>query len=113
MNNEIIGSLDYHSNHYIYIRGKLSQAIHRLTIGEGDVRSRLNWAEEYLNMVHVSMLPSEIQGQWTLIWDSLNSYPAESGKSSFKITLQRIRNSTASKIAVKIVNLRNDLNDYY
>lgn len=109
LNNQITNN---EPNHYIYMRGKLSQAIHRLAIGEGDIRSRLNWAGEYLNMVDYSMLPIEIQDQWILIWQLLNIYPAESDKSSFQITLQRIRNSTGSKIAVKIVNLHNDLESY-
>lgn len=94
------------------MRGKLSQAIYRLTVGEGDICSRLRWASEYLSMIHYSMLPTEIQNQWISIWDSLNAYPADSDKSSLQITLQRIRNRTASKIAAKIVNFRNDLDSY-
>ena len=98
--------------HYIYMYGKLSEAVHRLAVGEGDIRSRLMWASEYLNMVSRDMLPPQLQEKWDAICNDLSKFPAEQDKTAREMTLRRIRKSTGSKIAQKILSLYVEMESY-
>ena len=92
--------------------GKLSESVRRLVVGQGDVRSRLRWACEYLFMVQKSMLPAELHERWDSIHSALHRYPAEFGRSSADMTLSRIKNATGSKIAQSVLTLYGELHSY-
>ena len=98
-----------HSNHNLYVHGKLCTTINRLAVGEGDVRSRLKWACEVYNAFDKSMLPKSLHAKWDLINSMLNRFPAEYGRTSQEITLSKIRNSTGSQIAKSIISLKAEL----
>ena len=100
------------SNHYQYVYGKLSETVHRLAVGEGDVRCRLKWACEVYNSVNKSLLPKELYEKWDWINSELNKFPSNYGKTSQEITLTKIRNSTGSKIAKAIVSLKSELEQH-
>jgi hypothetical protein len=89
------------NEHHNYVSGKLGEAVRRLVIGEGDVRRRLKWANEYVSMINVDMLPKEFHERWESIYKSLNRYPPSEGKSATEITLSRIKNSTGNEITNK------------
>ena len=98
-----------HSNHNLYVHGKLCTTINRLAVGEGDVRSRLKWACEVYNSFDKSMLPKSLHTKWDLIHSMLNRFPADHGKTSQEITLSKIRNSTGNQIAKSIISLKAEL----
>lgn len=92
--------------------GKLSEAVNQLAAGEGNVKSRLKCASEYLCLINKSMLPPELQDKWDLIWKDLNRYPAQYGRTALEMTLIRIRNSTGSRIAHRIFSLYVELRSH-
>ncbi len=92
--------------------GKLSEAVRRLVVGEGDVRGRLSWASEYLDMVSRDMLPPHLWEYWDSIQTDLHRFPAQDGRTATEMTLRRIRNSTGSKIAQRILSLSVELEAY-
>ena len=98
-----------HSNHNLYVHGKLCTTINRLAVGEGDVRSRLKWACEVYNAFDKSMLPKTLHTKWDFINSMLNRFPADCGKTSQEIILSKIRNSTGSQIAKSILSLKAEL----
>lgn len=97
---------------YQYSYGKLCEVIRRLTIGEGDVKSRLTYSSDYIQMIQKSMLPCELHEKWDKIYNSLTKFPQSDGRTDMQVTLRKIRNSTGSKIAQQLLNFQCDLSEY-
>ena len=103
-----------------YALQKLELAILLLATGQGDVRSRLNTA--YIRELHVLReedFPEPLRLQWIWIKRKLTSASPlrdENGSvtvGSLHRTLKRMRNSTGSEIAKRIIVLRDTLEGYF
>jgi hypothetical protein len=98
--------------HYAYMYGKLSEAEYRLAVGEGDIKSRLRWASESFFAVDASMLPPELQETWNLLWKDMTRFPENGNRSPFHETLRRVRITTASGFARRLVSIKRELKEY-
>ena len=98
-------------NKYSYAREKLYLAIRSLTIGQGDVRSRLSNAFLTFHTLKEEDLPNEFQKDWRWIIDELSKFgpltdhKGEIWRGSVENTMRRVRNTTGQKIATKIFNI--------
>jgi hypothetical protein len=93
-----------------YAYTKFSEAVSELTVGEGDVRSRLYDAYLFLCRVALSDLPEELRNDFKWICDQLTKYePFYDRQSRLQATLLRIKNRTGAKIARRIVALRDQI----
>ena len=96
-------------------REKLRGAVHRLAVGEGDVRSRLVSAHWLLKQLSARDLPAELHEPWRLIMSELTKRGPVVGADgelwtpACKNTMSRIRNSTGRQIAEKIYSLHTDI----
>ena len=96
-------------------REKLRGAVHRLVVGEGDVRARLVSAHWLLNQLSASGLPKELQEPWRQLISDLTkrgpvlSPDGEVQTPACKHTMSRIRNSTGREIAERIYSLHTDI----
>ena len=88
-----------------------------LTISEPDIRKRLSDAFVYIHTLVSADFPVSLQNDWNWIMNELTKYDAlynskdEVILSSVDNTMGKIRNSTGSKIAKRILTLRNALID--
>jgi hypothetical protein len=90
-----------------YAYTKFSEAVSELTVGEGDVRSRLYDAYFFLCRVTLSDLPEELRNDFKWIRDQLTKHgPLYDGQGRLQATLSRIKNRTGAKIAKRIVELK-------
>jgi hypothetical protein len=89
-----------------YLNEKLSDAVYELATGPGDVRSRLFSILPKIILLSGYGLPSELNSQ--LLW--IQNKLTEKNKTDYGYdrgrTLRRMRNSTGSKIAERIVDLQ-------
>lgn len=89
-------------------REKFNSALHRLAVGEGDVRARLRGAHRYLRQLSENEIPSELRSEWAEILQSLTRRGPELGpdgtvyNAAVVHTLSRMRNSTGRRIAERI-----------
>ena len=96
-------------------REKLLGAVHRLAVGEGDVRSRLISAHWFLSQLSARDFPEELRESWQEVMSDLTkrgpvlSAEGEVLKPACKHTMSRSRNSTGRKIAEKIYSLHTDI----
>ena len=100
---------------YRRCREKFRAAIHRLSVGEGDVRDRLRGAYRYLRMLSERDVPPHLRKEWVSILAALTRRGPEVDsdgtvyRKSVDHTLSRIRNSTGRKIAERIWALAREL----
>jgi hypothetical protein len=97
-----------------YACEKLSLAIYELTVGEGDVRSRLRKASKYLSAIFENDFPPEFREDWIWIQTQLTKRRSkwegtEYDEGSFNATIHGMRNSTGSEIAKRMVELESQL----
>lgn len=114
---------------------RLKDIIKSLCIWKWDVRQRLKYCHLNLFILQPHDFPAHLQNEWSDILNSLTKYWSEDIKKSpldrhiesldkeyynniilwwnFNITLWKIKNKTASKIAVKIYNIFWNLHNYY
>jgi hypothetical protein len=96
-------------------REKLRGAVHRLAVGEGDVRSRLLAAHWLLSQLTARDLPPECLAVYKQIMRDLTKKGPELGpagevwKPACQHTMSRIRNATGRDIAERIYALNTDL----
>lgn len=95
-----------------YALQKLELAIDDLAIGSGDVRSRLNLVyRDHLHVLREADFPDNLRPDWSWIMRKMTRLPArrdEHGNimiGSVERTLRRMRNSTGTQIAKRIVTL--------
>jgi hypothetical protein len=87
-----------------YIAQKLSAAVYSLATGQGDARSRLEPAFRKFWLIPINDFPSHLQETRKEIDSLLTRLPSREG---FEMAdnLQKMKNSTASKIAALIFSL--------
>jgi hypothetical protein len=94
---------------------KTKAALHRLAVGEGDVRQRLKSAYWVLCQLSETDLPPELQNNLHSIKKELTRFGPETGpdgeiyKKAVDHTMSRIQNRTGRKIAEKIYTLCRDV----
>jgi hypothetical protein len=112
------GALLKTNSHSSYALEKLSSAVYYLAIGGGNIRSRLKTAYLEFHPVSVDDFPLHLQSDWKWIIAQLTRLGPvrdEDGVIRFGAidhTLSKIRNSTGSEIAQRIVSLQSELEVY-
>lgn len=102
--------LDTDECRFSYVLNKIQDAIRHLTIGKGDVRQRLYEAFiSDLHAVHIRDLPKELKPLWKDIRHRLTRMSARHEEGNLRATLDRMRNTTGSKIAQDLCILRDKL----
>lgn len=100
---------------YMYAKEKLNSAIKILAIGKGDVRSRLWDAYLVFHTLQESNFPHEFIKDYKWIMSELTKFNPDEDYTEEGIvpaTLRRIKNSTGSKIALRLYELNSSI-DYY
>ncbi len=104
---------------YFYAYEKFSDAIRSLAIGPGDVRQRLRSAYLHFHPVREKHLPEHLQNDYQWVLQQLTRFGPATGRDgkvlrgSMDETLSRIRNSTGTKIAERILHIYHQLNWLY
>jgi len=100
-----------------YALEKLGLAIYEMTVGEGDVKSRLRNAFRHMSAVSEKDFPEELKKDWRSIRKRLTkresnykNTPFDEGR--FEATIFRMHKKTASKIAADIVDLHSRLDGF-
>lgn len=100
------------NNNFNYFIGKSSSLIHKLCIGQGTAKQRLLECESYIIVMLIASIPDELIPLKEKIHTNLNKKEAISTMTSFRHTLIRMRNSTASKIIDDIYTLYSKVLQY-
>ena len=93
---------------YSRAREKFMQAVHKLAVGEGDVRDRLRKVFRVLNRLNEADLPPELVDDWHWIMKQLTRHGPETGpdgeiwRNAVDNTMSRIRNKTGRAIAERV-----------
>jgi hypothetical protein len=95
-----------------YALEKLAAAVHSLAVGPGDVRSRLYSAFVDIFILTPEDFPPSFRRRYRSIRYQLSKRQARGREGRVVATLSRMRNSTGSTIARKIVDLYDRLDDY-
>lgn len=100
-----------------YALEKLSLAIYEMTVGEGDIKSRLFAAYRHISAVSENCFPEELKEDWNSIKSRLTKKESAYrntiyDEGSFKATMYEMRKKTASKIAADIVELHSKLEGF-
>ena len=95
-----------------YALEKLAAAVHSLAVGPGDVRSRLYSAFVDIFILAPEDFPPSFRRQYRSIRYQLSKREARGREGRVVATLSRMRNSTGTAIARKIVDLYYRLDDY-
>jgi hypothetical protein len=104
---------------YFYAFEKFSDALRSLATGPYDVRQRLRSAYLHFRPVKKKDLPEQLQNDYQWILNQLTRFEPSIGRDGKVVrgpveeTLSRIRNSTGTKIAERILNIYHELNCLY
>ena len=104
---------------YFYAYEKFTDALHSLATGAHDVRQRLRFAYMQFHPVQKRHLPDNLQDDYQWVLTQLTKFGPLVGRDgkvlrgSVEETLNRIRNSTGSKIAERILHIYHQLNWLY
>jgi len=94
-----------------YAYGHLSDAVRKLCVEPGMVNQRLWHAFEAINKIDVDSLPDNVRKD--LKWSISEATKFEkNGSPDLETTLRRIRSSTGSKIASRILKAKTELESY-
>lgn len=93
---------------------KFQRALYCLAVSEGDVRNRLRGAYDQIRLLRDDEVPPEIRQEWLCILEDLTKRgPLIQSdvvlKNDIDHTLGRMKNKTASKIALRIYRIAIDL----
>ena len=111
-------NLESDDSRYFYAKEKISLAIYELVTYEGDVRYRLTKAYMCFHLLRSNYFPDALRREWDDIYNSMTKkgpYRSQDGRillDSCQNTMRAIRNSTASKLAARILELHYKLNCY-
>jgi len=111
---------DVNWSHAHYMLEKLSRAVQKLAVGEGDVRSRLRDASVEIFSLSPSMLPVSCGIRDRVIWAQRTltgldpppynaELPPDERETRLQTTLRRMKNRTAAKVAVALVEAQLEL----
>jgi len=97
-----------------YANEKLSLAIYELTVGEGDIKERLESIIKYLTPLTETDFPENLRVKWSFIMDKLTAKESSVkgtvyDEGNFSASLFRMHKSTAAKIAKELVELNEGL----
>lgn len=96
-----------------YALEKLGAAIDELAVGEGDVRTRLEAACISIAAVSEDDFPESLRKDFKNIVEALTKHPGRHRQEgAVHRTLARMRNSTGSKIARRILDLESRLDGF-
>ena len=100
-----------------YALEKLRLAIFDLTIGEGNIKERLLTATKNLTELSENDFPEPLRQDWNSIFTRLTKKESPEnvrkyGEGNFEATICGMRKSTASKIAIDIVIIDQQLYNY-
>jgi len=104
---------------HFYGYEKFSAAVRSLAIGPGDVRQRLRAAYWHFHPVREEHLPEHLHQDYQWVLHQLTRFGPAIGRDgkalrgSIEETLSRIRNSSGSKIAERILHIYHQLNCLY
>ncbi len=104
---------------YFYAYEKFNDALHSLATGPDDVRQRLLSAYLHFRPVRKRHLPENLQNDYQWVLNQLTKFEPVIGRDGKVLrgpveeTLSRIRNSTGSKIAERILSIYHQLNWLY
>lgn len=104
---------------YFYAYEKFNDALHSLATGPDDVRHRLLSAYWHFRPVGKKHLPEQLQNDYQWVLNQLMRFGPIIGRDgkvlrgAVEETLNRIRNSTGSKIAERILQIYHQLNRLY
>ena len=93
-----------------YIIEKLTNAMESLTLGPGDIRSRLITAHQCMFTLREDDFPSYLPAEWSWIKRQLTKYgpvvgPNGQFRDSVENTMRKVRNQTGVRIAERISKL--------
>ena len=100
---------------YSRTRKLYANTVYKLAVGEGDARSRLRSVYRDIRSIGDGDLPVELLADHIWIVDQMTKFGGEVGpdgtvyKTALENTMARIRNSTARKIAERIVSVNRTL----
>lgn len=97
--------------YYRYAYGHLSDAVRKLCVEPGTVNERLRYAFESINKIDVNSLPDNVRNDLRWLVTEATKFK-KNGSPDLETTLQRIRSSTGSKIASRILKAKSDLESY-
>jgi len=100
-----------------YALEKLGLAVYELTIGEGNIKSRLRSAIRYLSAVYEKDFPEELRKDWRSIKKRLTKRESkykntQFDEGRFEATIFPMHKKTGSKIAADIVDLHSRLDGF-
>lgn len=104
---------------YFYAYEKFSDALYSLATGPYDVRQRLRSAYWHLRPVNKKHLPEHLHDDYQWVLNQLTRFEPATGRDgkvlrgAVEETLSRIRNTTGSKIAERILHIYHQLNWLY
>jgi hypothetical protein len=91
------------SKHYVWLFGKLSQAVGILVSNTGDARNRVWVAAPYLMQIPPGAVPPDCREDLKWIQHMLTRFPPGTyDDSALSATYRRTRNRTAGKIAQRV-----------
>lgn len=96
---------------YSYTREKLYDIIKYLAIANGDMRERLKHLVVEIDIIDNQSLPDELQSKWDTVIKLLTKHEAkynfrgELELGIYEVNLNRMRNTTACKIATIIFEI--------
>jgi len=101
-----------------YAIEKLGLAIYEMTVGEGDIKSRLRTAFRMISAISEKDFPEELAKDWVSIKKRLTQRDSDYkdtpyDEGSFEATMFRMHRKTASKIAADIVDLHSRLEGFF
>lgn len=104
---------------YFYAYEKFNDALYSLATGPYDVRQRLRSAYWHFRPVNKKHLPEQLHDDYQWVLNQLTRFEPVIGRDgkvlrgAVEETLNRIRNSTGSKIAERILHIYHKLNWLY
>jgi len=92
-----------------YINEKLSDAIYSLTIHEGDARKRVASVLPILKKLNPNTFPSNLVKEYRWVMETIVRGRSKVLREMPDYTLPHIKNSTASKVIVKILKIQDEI----
>ena len=97
---------------FIKTKNVLFEGISYLATAEGDLRERLAKIDAIYSLESKNF-PNELQSKWSDVMNLLSKYPSENKDIGIiKSNLKRMQNRTASKIAILIIELYEEINSF-
>jgi hypothetical protein len=97
-----------------YANEKLGIAIYELTVGEGDIKERLESITKYLAPLAEKDFPEHLRGKWRFIMGKLTAKESNVkgttyDEGSFSASMFRMHKSTTAKIVKELLELNEGL----